>query len=493
MKSVLFILSAAYADPELQAEFGAKIPACAVPIGPDTLLRKQVEEAFKIQGMRHVFIAVPPGTEPMITDIVGNYMNKEVSIYEMDTADMKETHDKLVDIFKFWLDTPLCGAERSLFIDDQWMIHVLNGDTLLSSSVLGGPSGIAITSEEYTPFNWQRGERGVFVGKFSYLVKVEDLITDSAVYAYDKAMAEASKFEVQVDESNWFDFGHLSTYYRSKRNLLSTRHFNTISLNARGNLVKKSTADRIAAETGWYANIPPALQMYTPRVRQVDVNSYEMEYIAAPSLAELLVYGRHPLEWWNNIWNKLSLFLETARREFRANTNDWVFDDPMLLTKSEGRVELLREPYKVHAKHVISWMRQQNYEHTLSYVHGDLCFSNILYDQRTDNIHVIDPRGAILGSQLYDVAKIYHSTYACYDLIVANMPPNEKEANAAVFIGRRIDEYVTKVYGLERTVLLGATALLFYSMLPLHRDNAKRVRRLLNKAEELYEEWVKEV
>ena len=58
--------------------------------------------------------------------------------------------------------------------------------------------------------------------------------------------------------------------------------------------------------------------------------------------------------------------------------------------------------------------------------HGDLCFSNILFDTRVESIKCIDPRGitpkgeySIYGDRRYDLAKLYHSVVGLYDFIIA--------------------------------------------------------------------------
>ncbi|MBD6984623.1 capsular biosynthesis protein, partial [Vibrio parahaemolyticus] len=62
----------------------------------------------------------------------------------------------------------------------------------------------------------------------------------------------------------------------------------------------------------------------------------------------------------------------------------------------------------------------------LNVMHGDLCFSNILYDFRAKKIKVIDPRGitpegvkTIYGDLKYDLAKLSHSILGLYDYIIA--------------------------------------------------------------------------
>lgn len=59
-------------------------------------------------------------------------------------------------------------------------------------------------------------------------------------------------------------------------------------------------------------------------------------------------------------------------------------------------------------------------------MHGDFCFSNILYDSRSNRIKTIDPRGvtpngkiSIYGNIYYDIAKLSHSVIGLYDFIIA--------------------------------------------------------------------------
>ena len=57
-------------------------------------------------------------------------------------------------------------------------------------------------------------------------------------------------------------------------------------------------------------------------------------------------------------------------------------------------------------------------------MHGDFCFSNILFDLNNLIIKLIDPRGSfgvpsIFGDPRYDVAKLRHSAVGLYDFIVS--------------------------------------------------------------------------
>ncbi len=61
-----------------------------------------------------------------------------------------------------------------------------------------------------------------------------------------------------------------------------------------------------------------------------------------------------------------------------------------------------------------------------SIVHGDLCFSNILFDIKTNILRLIDPRGEfgefdIYGDVRYDIAKLSHSVSGRYDFIINDL------------------------------------------------------------------------
>jgi hypothetical protein len=137
-------------------------------------------------------------------------------------------------------------------------------------------------------------------------------------------------------------------------------------------------------------------------------------------------------------------------------------------------------------------------------VHGDFCFSNILYDSRADCIQVIDPRGldandefSVFGDIRYDIGKIYHSAIGKYDFIVAGyyqltqsspldvtliLPENLSTRGLAgafysqSFAGRRPGD----------TAVHAICVLLFLSMLPLHADDPTRQSALLANAMRLF-------
>lgn len=488
--SVLFILSASYCDPELQAEFGAKIPSCFVPIGPRRLLDLQIREARNIPGLEHIFVALPPG---FVTDI----NDKDVQTVALDSASMEHTFEYLKGAFLGWY------SERNVvFNDDLWHIHVLNGDTLVRGSSLWS-LGALHTTEKLTfsmSKEWSatggKPNNTEYAGKVSFQFRHSDLARDPLFYgSYMNIVRSAKKVDVAYAE--WLDFGHGDTYYQSKRNLLSSRAFNRVQLTDRGRIVKTGDGDKMRAELEWYRNVPENVAIYTPQVtanlgtRSKIVDSYQMEYIPCPTLAELLVYGNRTTDFWTSLFEaRVETLLVDMTRDL---SEGYVAADGLLMQKTKSRVKDLHPTHKKRADELIAWV-ESNEKECPAVVHGDLCFSNILFDRRAEALKVIDPRGydfinGVFGNQLYDLAKLYHSCAGLYDFHMANRKPTKGQLEITSLLARRIEWYAERVWGVSRKTLVAMTGLLFYSMLPLHTDDTARMLRLVGQASKMYSQW----
>jgi hypothetical protein len=138
-------------------------------------------------------------------------------------------------------------------------------------------------------------------------------------------------------------------------------------------------------------------------------------------------------------------------------------------------------------------------------VHGDFCFNNLLYDARAGQIRMIDPRGlnslgefSIWGDARYDVAKMHHSIIGFYDHIIAGnykfdylgdlnfnlLLPNESLLNSigSDFMSHKFGGLVP-----SDSSALPISALLFFSMLPLHADNPERQHAFLANGMRLFD------
>ena len=143
-------------------------------------------------------------------------------------------------------------------------------------------------------------------------------------------------------------------------------------------------------------------------------------------------------------------------------------------------------------------------QHYVTLMHGDFCFSNILYDFKSKGIKVIDPRGitpdgelSVYGDLRYDVAKLAHSVLGLYDFIVGGRFYYEESAPYCVHFRLYTNETVRNVQDLFEGMTFAGYTLgqlsikpmviqLFLSMLPLHHDNPLRQKAFLANALRLY-------
>ena len=124
----------------------------------------------------------------------------------------------------------------------------------------------------------------------------------------------------------------------------------------------------------------------------------------------------------------------------------------------------------------------------ISIIHGDLCFSNILFDINSWIFKLIDPRWKfwkiwIYWDLKYDIAKLRHSINWNYESIIYDLYnleyDNKNSFNFSFFnwnnyeIIEYFDKKILKLwYDIE--VIKFIEGLLFISMIPLHLDSLDR-------------------
>jgi len=133
-------------------------------------------------------------------------------------------------------------------------------------------------------------------------------------------------------------------------------------------------------------------------------------------------------------------------------------------------------------------------------IHGDLCFSNILYDFRSAVCKFIDPRGSfgtagVIGDPRYDVAKLYHSVYGLYDFITNDLFHLRQDVSGNVSVDirhrplhRQILERFERVFfpRYDRREILLITGLIFAGIPALHYDKPQRQVAMFARALEIF-------
>lgn len=121
-------------------------------------------------------------------------------------------------------------------------------------------------------------------------------------------------------------------------------------------------------------------------------------------------------------------------------------------------------------------------------IHGDLCFANILIDDKLSFIKVIDPRGKfgyfdIYGDRRYELAKLFHSVDGKYDYIIKDMYTLRYDASSSniafkIKCSKSNEDIYNSFYSVFAEEIDGKLkeielieALLFLSMIPLHSES----------------------
>jgi dTDP-glucose pyrophosphorylase len=318
--------------------------------------------------------------------------------------------------------------------------------------------------------------------------------------------------------TEWFDFGHIGSFIRSKKSLLRPRHFNQMEINPLLNTISKESLldEKLRLELAWYDALPTELQVLTPRIVRREERGgrlyFEQEYYGYPTLSELYLYADLDLDAWRNILRYmldiqqlLANYAQPAGQEdCREIYIGKTLERVAQLQAQEGEwAKILHHPY-IHwnGERLANWpllkpkmvaaAERLSDCQSFGILHGDFCFSNILYDPTSQIARLIDPRGSfgrpgIYGDPRYDLAKLRHSVAGDYDYIVADLFRIEHEgdvfqttlfqnpvkAGLTDFFDREIE---TLGYRAEEIRLI--EALLFFSMLPLHSDRPARQKMM---------------
>jgi hypothetical protein len=336
-----------------------------------------------------------------------------------------------------------------------------------------------------------------------------------------------------IEVKEWYDFGHLDTYYESKKKLsMVCRHFNSIRIDSTRGILRKTSrnTDKFIDEIRWYLKLPAHLQYMAPRVfdYSTEYNDpyVELEYYGYPTLNDLYLYGSLDLGAWTRIFGALdNVLADMACYQMSASGQDIrtslisMYETKTLKRMSQykdlpGFSEFQNPGLKMGATELLTLdqvcellpkvLEQSRVygEEKLSIIHGDLCFSNILYDRRNGIIRTIDPRGSfglfdLYGDPRYDQCKVSHSIMGDYDFLVNGLFDLVIE-EGLVSLDVHLSEYQLKIKMLyadcvaakysvdqQRTIRL-LESLLFLSMVPLHNDRPASQKAFLARGLELF-------
>ncbi len=515
-RPLILVNSGAYAAQELVAEFG-ELPPAFLPVGLGRLYELQAQMMAALNG--DLFITLP------VSFSLSDWDAERLAVLGFTVV---RTPDGLS------LGAALLYALGRLGFCDR-PLRILHGDTLLTgldlaledvtAAAIRGDSyrwaGVRLTTEQLietiiAPDLTNHGESDLrLCGYFSF--------GNAARFAERLAVASGDFFAAlnshvsavgltAITPKLWLDFGHVKTFFQSRRIVTTERAFNSLQITDL--YVRKrseSAAPKLKAEARWLREVPAAIAPFCARVMDEGEDSksyfYDSEYEYMPTLAELYVFGRNSPNSWTRILNACASFVEASVRSNGNAKADGLFTR-LVLGKTSERLNdfAISAKLDLDLPNILNGEPAPSLRRCLadieialdecgdapSVMHGDFCFSNILYNFRTDRIRLIDPRAltergefSLYGDLRYDLAKLMHSLCGRYDLIMTGQYAGGRTGPNTFELAFPEDPLRIKIESIGKTLTMGGVSLgskvvwaamtsLFLSMPPLHSDRPER-------------------
>lgn len=360
-------------------------------------------------------------------------------------------------------------------------------------------------------------EKSLYVNE-NYAVYDGERIAAVMYPSYDEWLGSGS----QADESSYeriksHAFTALSDVNNFRRFITSgfdARFFNALKGDEYTVIKSSNNVDKLRMEYKYFTLLPDDMKQWYGTVfdyrEEGSGASYSMERYHMTDLALRYVHGAIDEDEFRELLEMIFHFIRIRKTKDVSGEEYNAEADRLYLNKVDERIAVLKtlkgydeissyiklgtgfndideivNRYKsLYAKMV----KGRNFVNVLCVGHGDLCFSNILYNNDARLLKLIDPKGAMDEDGLYmnpyyDIAKLSHSICGSYDYF--NSDQYEISVGPDMKLSLKIDaendrfikifrEYLEK-NDLDYKLIRLYEASLFLSMLPLHIDRPKKV------------------
>jgi dTDP-glucose pyrophosphorylase len=416
------------------------------------------------RGFRRFTVAVPPGDDISKILIPASVQDVDVEVIEASTPSLLHTVKLLMAGVE---DGPVLVVLGDTYFEFESLGFIADVRTTVFSADVNDPSRwCCLEVTEGDSVTWIRNKEASHRGKATaaigayffpdgrgfrdavtdYCRDLEPDVLDLSPVLWNRVLANDLRIE---RATGWLDAGHLDRAANASRSLLESRAFNSVSVNdLSGTITKRSVhVEKIREEVAYLEALPADLAVFFPRLLAKDISegsaSYTLEYYGYSTLRELYLWHQLDVSRWQAIFIHIREIMFRAFERHQASILPEAVDE-MYMGKLQRRVhELMADPQhrnltgqEISVNGVVlenvallePWLRQVVDEFGRSAVgqviHGDLCFSNILYDIGSSTCRFIDPRGAfgetgIYGDVRYDVSKLWHSLEGGYEQITA--------------------------------------------------------------------------
>ena len=522
----VLILSAGKIEKELEKIFGS-IPSGLIPLNGKPVIFRIIDKLLD-EGFTKISITVGYKKE-IIQEIISKQYKKKIELEFIHTEFDKPPGNSIKTAINY------CPEEKLL---------IILGDTLIENNLIeliNKKNDFVLISKEFEkPQNWcvittKNEKLDEIFDKIKDLTKKLEQYALVGVYYFESknllqrtlgTFEKNDKLEISsiIKEhkikndisielaKEWNDVGHIENYFTTKQFMLKTRYFNSLQLDSSSKIVTKTSEnmDKLINEIHWYKNIPNEISELIPKIidsKVTDNPFLKLEYINYPTLAEIWLYSEFSNEFWFKIIEKLFEILDKFNKYsenvtiqeynfiYFEKTNERIDD---LINSNELFKKIFNQEFIfINGKKFKNWylikdelkLKINNLfdESDNCFIHGDLCFSNILYNSENKNFKLIDPRGKwgrdVYGDIKYDIAKIRHSVTGGFDTITNGLYSTSYNEIDGIFIdvykpknyedvSKKLDSYIKERWNLDKIKII--EGLLFISMLPLHKDHPER-------------------
>ncbi|ASJ71649.1 phosphotransferase [Granulosicoccus antarcticus] len=516
---MILIGSAAYIDQDLAAEVG-RLPPAFLPIGNRRLYEYQIELLSTLD--HRVYLSIPESFELPVFDA------RRLEAMEVDII-------RVPDGMTLGNSVVYCWSASGVAFPS---LTVLHGDTLFldfeptqADSLSAHPNvgsyrraRVASSSCRKRRYESEFVEDGQPVLSGYFRFSNPQLLMQGILQNRGDFISGVSHYSVQQDmeeigSGQWLDFGHLNSFFTSRSMMTTQRAFNALDIGPRTVTKSSENKAKMKAESNWFRSLPPKLRIHVPPLlsdytESEKAASYSIEYLYLLPLSDVLVFGAMSRTSWQHIFDASHAILEELRAAANPRCCDLKDAEHLYLPKTIERLRAFEGAQLESLAGTLKFAKGSNLrsiasiastyiaevaEANTAIVHGDFCFSNLLFDSRTAGLKLIDPRGmdsknqlCIYGDQRYDVAKMYHSVAGRYDFIIAGryeingeditFPDETRVAD----LEKVFESVFFRPDRFDKTEILAINVLLFLSMIPLHADRPDRQVAMLLNAYRLY-------
>jgi hypothetical protein len=317
-----------------------------------------------------------------------------------------------------------------------------------------------------------------------------------------------------IDSNALFDISTESQFIKFHSNTFESRFFNSVKSNEFTVLKTSTNKEKIYKEYTFYNLLPESMKYWFVMPfnykEEEKISSYEMERLHMVDIGIRWIHKAIEEQEFEQILNKSFKFIDERCKKTIDATLYKQLEQDLYINKLDERINDFKQlefytkmdhyikngtcynsidDIIIEYKNLFNKINKNKVKDKIMVIgHGDLCFSNMLYNKQVDMLRLIDPKGAKAEQELwtnpyYDIAKLSHSICGLYDFInngLFDIQLDDKlqlklVIDQDMILYKNIFKKYLNKNNIDYNMIRIYEASLFLSMLPLHAENDKKV------------------